>query len=109
MLLFFFKGLAIGLAIAAPVGPIGVLCIQRSLHDGFKIGLMTGLGAALADGFYGLVAALGLTAISSLLITQQFWIRLIGGLFLLYLGLRLFFKLPQERSANNKSPSTRMD
>ena len=53
-------------AIAAPVGPIGVLCIQRSLHDGFKIGLMTGLGAALADGCYGLIAGFGLTAVSVL-------------------------------------------
>lgn len=56
MLALFIKGLIIGFAIAAPVGPIGVLCIQRSLHDGFKIGLMTGLGAALADGTYGLIA-----------------------------------------------------
>src|SRR5277367_3217893 len=101
MLNFFIKGLIIGFAIAAPVGPIGVLCIQRSLHDGFKMGLMTGMGAALADGFYGLVAGLGLTAISSLLIAQQFWIRLIGGLFLLYLGIKLFLKLPQEQSAKN--------
>src|SRR5277367_2087500 len=68
MLNFFIKGLIIGFAIAAPVGPIGVLCIQRSLHDGFKMGLMTGMGAALADGTYGLVAGLGLTAVSSLLI-----------------------------------------
>lgn len=89
---FLIKGLIIGFAIAAPVGPIGVLCIQRSLHDGFKIGLMTGMGAALADGMYGIIAAFGLTAVSSLLIAHQFWIRLIGGLFLIYLGVKLFFK-----------------
>lgn len=71
MLLLFLKGLMIGLAIAAPVGPIGILCIQRSLHDGFKIGFMTGIGAALADGTYGLIAGFGLTAISTLLITQN--------------------------------------
>lgn len=76
MLALFLKGLIIGFAIAAPVGPIGVLCIQRSLHDGFKVGLMTGLGAALADGTYGLIAGFGLTAISSLLVGQQFWVRL---------------------------------
>lgn len=67
MFTLFFKGLIIGFAIAAPVGPIGVLCIQRSLHDGFKIGLMTGLGAAFADGIYGMIAGFGLTGISSLL------------------------------------------
>jgi len=60
MLALFLKGLIIGFAIAAPVGPIGILCIHRSLHDGFKIGLMTGLGAALADGVYGLIAGFGL-------------------------------------------------
>jgi hypothetical protein len=54
-------------------GAIGVLCIQRSLHDGFKIGLMTGLGAALADGTYALIAGFGLSALSSLLIAYQFW------------------------------------
>ena len=88
MLSLFIKGLIIGFAIAAPVGPIGVLCIQRSLHNGFKIGLMTGLGAAFADGSYGLIAGFGLTALSSLLINHQFLIRLVGGLFLIYLGIK---------------------
>jgi len=97
MLMILSEGFIIGLAIAAPVGPIGVLCIQRSLHDGFRIGLMTGLGAALADGVYGCIAVFGLTAISLLLMTHQFWIRLIGGLFLLYLGIKTFFAKPVER------------
>ncbi len=105
MLALFIKGLIIGFAIAAPVGPIGVLCIQRSLHDGFKIGLMTGLGAALADGTYGLIAGFGLTALSSLLIDHQFWIRLIGGLFLLYLGIKLFLTPPREKSVGNSDRS----
>lgn len=103
MLALFLKGLVIGFAIAAPVGPIGVLCIQRSLHDGFKIGLMTGIGAALADGTYGLIAAFGLTAISSMLVAHQFWIRVIGGLFLLYLGVKIFLTPPRERSAVGNS------
>jgi threonine/homoserine/homoserine lactone efflux protein len=103
MILLFLKGLMIGLAISAPVGPIGILCIQRSLHDGFKIGLMTGMGAALADGTYGLIAGFGLTAISTLLITHQFWIRLIGSLFLLYLGVKLFLNHPKDRSTGSFS------
>jgi threonine/homoserine/homoserine lactone efflux protein len=94
MLNLFLKGLLIGFAIAAPVGPIGVLCIQRSLHNGFKIGLMTGLGAALADGTYGLIAGFGLTAVSSFLISYQSWVKLIGGLFLIYLGIKTFFTPP---------------
>ncbi|MBX3710160.1 MAG: LysE family transporter [Gammaproteobacteria bacterium] len=105
MLALFIKGLIIGFAIAAPVGPIGVLCIQRSLHDGFKIGLMTGLGAALADGTYGLIAGFGLTTLSSLLIGHQFWIRSLGGLFLLYLGIKLFLSPPREKSAGNSDRS----
>jgi len=103
--MLFIKGLIIGFAIAAPVGPIGILCIQRSLYDGFKIGIMTGLGAALADGTYGLIAGFGLTALSSLLIAQQFWIRLIGGLFLVYLGVKLFLTRPQEKSAGHADRS----
>lgn len=106
MLILFLKGLAIGFAIAAPVGPIGILCIQRSLHSGFKIGLMTGLGAALADGTYGLIAGLGLTTVSSLMTKYQVWIQLFGGVFLIYLGFKLFFKPYHNQtisSSNDKS------
>lgn len=92
--MLFIKGLLVGLAIAAPVGPIGVLCIQRTLHEGFSIGLATGLGAALADGTYGLMAAFGLTALSNFLIKQTSRIQLIGAVFLFYLGLKLLFKKP---------------
>lgn len=99
MLELFIKGLTIGFAIAAPVGPIGVLCIKHSLHDGFKSGLITGLGAASADGIYGLIAGFGLTAISSILVEHQFWIRFIGGLFLLYLGLKLLLTPYRESAA----------
>jgi threonine/homoserine/homoserine lactone efflux protein len=97
---FLLKGLVIGFAIAAPVGPIGILCIQRSLRDGFKMGLSTGLGAAFADGVYGLIAAFGLTSISSLLISHQYWIRLIGGLFLIYLGIKIFLSSSFKKSTN---------
>ncbi len=102
MIELFLKGLIIGFAIAAPVGPIGILCIQRSLHEGFKIGLMTGLGAALADGTYGLMAGFSLTAVSSLLISHQFWIRIMGGIFLLYLGITLMKASPKKNSLQEK-------
>ncbi len=103
--IFFIKGMLIGFAIAAPVGPIGVLCIQRSFHSGFKMGLFTGLGAVAADGVYGLIAAFGLTAISSLLLAQQFWIRLVGGLFLLLMGSRIFFIRPTLNTPPNSNHS----
>src|SRR3989344_9697373 len=96
---FFIKGLIIGFSIAAPVGPIGVLCIQRTIAYGKTSGLLTGLGAATADGFYGAVAAFGLTVVSSFLVGQQFWFRLIGGAFLLYLGIKTFLSKPAEKAA----------
>src|ERR1700678_3873626 len=94
MLSVIFKGIIIGFSIAAPVGPIGVLCIQRSLYDGYKAGLVTGCGAASADGVYGAVAALGLTFISLFLLKHQTIIHLTGGIFLLYLGSKIFFSPP---------------
>lgn len=99
----FIKGILIGFAIAAPVGPIGLLCVHRSLSSGFKMGLMTGLGAAFADGIYGCMAAFGLTAVSTLLISHQLWIRGIGGLFLIYLGCKLFFKKSHDDLKNNNN------
>ena len=92
---FFLRGLAIGFSIAAPVGPIGVLCIRRTLAEGRTSGFVSGLGAATADGLYGCVAGFGLTFLSNLLIQQQVWIRLIGGLFLCTLGLKTFLAPPR--------------
>ncbi|MGG6237581.1 LysE/ArgO family amino acid transporter [Nodosilinea sp. AN01ver1] len=81
------KGMGLGLAIAAPVGPIGLLCIRRSLTQGQLMGLVTGLGAATADGLYGCIAGFGLTAVADLLVSHALAMRLIGGLFLCYLGI----------------------
>jgi len=86
-----FKGLIIGLAIAASIGPISIICIQRTLTKGRAIGLFSGLGAATADGFYGAVASFGLTAISTFLLNYKLFISLIGGIFLIYLGIKTFF------------------
>ncbi|HEU5102673.1 MAG TPA: LysE family translocator [Roseiflexaceae bacterium] len=93
------RGLLIGFSIAAPVGPIGVLCIRRTLAQGRAAGLISGLGAASADAIYGCIAGFGLTFISSLLISQQGWLKLIGGAFLCYLGIRTLLSQPAERAA----------
>jgi len=90
----FFKGLLIGVSIAAPVGPIGILCIRRTLANGRASGFFSGLGAATADACYASVAAFGLTFISDLLIRQQFWFGLVGGIFLCYLGIKTFINKP---------------
>jgi threonine/homoserine/homoserine lactone efflux protein len=87
---FFVKGIILGFSIAAPVGPIGVLCIRRTLQFGRFSGLFSGLGAGAADAIYAGVAAFGLTFISYFLVAAQFWLRLIGGGFLLYLGWKTF-------------------
>lgn len=84
----FFKGLLIGFAIAVPVGPIGFLCLRRTLVYGRITGFVSGLGAATADALYGLVAAFGLTAISAFLLRMETWLQLFGGLFLVGLGLK---------------------
>ena len=94
------KGFAIGFSIAAPVGPIGILCIQRTVSGGQVRGLVTGLGAATADAIYGLIAAFGLTFISNFLVAQTAWFRLIGGVFLCYLALRTFFRKPQQQAVS---------
>ncbi len=91
---FLLKGFIMGFSIAAPVGPIGVLCIRRTLADGRAAGFVSGLGAATADAVYGAVAGFGLTLVSSLLIGHQAWLRAAGGVFLVYLGVRTFSALP---------------
>ena len=97
---YFLRGLLIGFSIAAPVGPIGVLCIRRTLAEGRVYGFVSGLGAATADATYGSIAGFGLTFIASFLVSQGLWLRLIGGLFLVYLGLRTFLTKPAAPSAD---------
>lgn len=82
------KGLAIGFSIAAPVGPIALLCLRRSLTDGHFIGFLSGIGAATADACYGALAALGLSFIATAIEEFHSPLQLAGGTFLLYLGLR---------------------
>lgn len=96
--MMWLKGLLLGLAIAAPVGPIGILCMRRTLAYGRFAGLISGLGAASADAIYGSIAAFGLTFISTLLVEQRAWMSLIGGCFLVYLGWRTFISVPQPLS-----------
>ncbi|MGD1908996.1 MAG: LysE/ArgO family amino acid transporter [Leptolyngbyaceae cyanobacterium] len=106
MIFVFFKGLILGLAIAIPVGPIGVLCIRRTLVMGQLNGLVSGLGAATADGIYGCIAGFGLTAVADLLASQAFWLRLVGGLFLCYLGIStILAKPPSPKAPEEGSPS----
>ena len=92
------KGAIIGFSIAAPVGPIGVLCIRRSIALGRSAGLLSGLGAATADALYGCVAAFGITAVSGFLLGQQQWLARLGGAYLVFLGMRTLLA-PASREA----------
>jgi threonine/homoserine/homoserine lactone efflux protein len=97
------KGIVLGFSIAAPVGPIGILCIRRTLTDGRLHGIVSGLGAASADAFYGALAGFGFTLVTSFLVSQQSWLRLAGGLFLCYLGVGIFLSKPAVEAASARS------
>src|SRR5688572_29951954 len=92
--MLFLKGLLFGFLLAASVGPMWVLCFRRTLAQGPLAGLASGMGVAVADGFYGAVAAFGLTAISGFLLRHSFWIGLVGGVFLVYLGVKILLSKP---------------
>jgi len=99
MLATFLQAVLLGFSIAAPVGPIGILCIRRTLADGMGIGLACGLGAATADSFYGLVAGLGLTAITHALVGAQVFLRAAGSVYLAILGARTLRSAPAHDAA----------
>jgi len=90
----FWKSLAIGVAVAAPVGPMSLLCIHRTLDHGQPAGLTFGAGIAAADLTYAAIAAFGITAVSSLLLAGTVWIKLIGSLLLIVLGVRIALSKP---------------
>lgn len=93
------KGVVLGFSIAAPVGPIGLLCLRRGLKEGFWAAFSSGLGAATADACYGMLGAFGLAAVSAMLIGQSGWLRLIGGLFLLWLAWQTWRSAPPRQAA----------
>ncbi len=95
-LTFFLKGIAIGFIMAIPIGPIGIMCIRKTLTEGRLSGLIIGLGAATADLFYGCVAVFGLTVISDTLSDQRIWIRIVGGALLFFLGIKTFRAQPKD-------------
>lgn len=104
LLIMFIKAVLAGVAIAAPVGPVGVMCVQRTLHEGRMAGLIAGLGAACADAVFGIIAAFGVAAITDWMLTHRTWLELIGGVLLLVLAVRIYTKQP---NGKNKRPEPR--
>jgi threonine/homoserine/homoserine lactone efflux protein len=103
------RGLAAGLIIAAPVGPVNVLCIQRTLEKGWKSGIFSGLGAAFADTLYGGIAGFGISLVINFLIREQFWFRLIGGIVLMGIGVIYYFREPASLKHGNDDSSSHSD
>lgn len=96
-----FKGLLAGLMIAMPLGPVNLLCIHRTLARGSKVGLISGLGAATADTIYGIIAGFGLTLVSIFLIRHQITLRIVGGIFIIILGISVILNKAGDNSNNN--------
>jgi threonine/homoserine/homoserine lactone efflux protein len=101
---FLLRGMVIGFSIAAPVGPIGILCIRRSLAKGRLSGFVTGMGAASADTVYGIFAAFGLTLVTSVLVEYRLWLQAAGLVFLLYLGVKTFLAKPGDAQEETPKP-----
>ncbi|RYF73491.1 MAG: LysE family translocator, partial [Comamonadaceae bacterium] len=102
----FLKALLIGLSIAAPVGPIALLCIQRTLAHGLRIGFMSGLGAALADACYGAVGALGVSALMASMVAARVPLAVAGAAFLAWMGVQLL-RAPVAMQARTAGHATR--
>ncbi len=99
---FLGRGLLIGFSVAAQVGPMCILCIRRTLTLGRTAGLVSGLGIASADALYASIGGFGLTFISGFLLSQTFWLRLVGGLFLVYLGFKTLMAQPAASAAKGE-------
>jgi threonine/homoserine/homoserine lactone efflux protein len=88
--IYFVEGAIIGFSLAVPIGPVGILCVRRTLEHGLWYGLVTGLSAASCDMVNGIVAAFGMTLVSDFITLEQYWIRLVGGIILLVIGYAAF-------------------
>src|SRR3954462_10186957 len=103
------KGIVAGLAISAPVGPVNVLCVSRTLTKGRKAGLISGLGAAAADTIYGAIAGFSVHFVIGFLIREEFWIRLFGGVLLIAMGVRYYCCRPRRLKDVETGESTHSD
>jgi threonine/homoserine/homoserine lactone efflux protein len=106
ILLFFLKGILVGVVIAVPVGPVGILCLHRTIFEGQVSGLVSGLGAATADALFGAVAAFGLSFVSNWLIGYESWLRAAGGVYLLYVGGSALLSEARDKIAGQSDPET---
>lgn len=97
----FLKGLVVGLFMCAPVGPVGLLCVRRTLTHGTAWGLISVLGAATADGMYCSIAGFGLTAVSQFLEKGEVWLKVAGGIIIIFVGINIFRARPSSNPMTN--------
>jgi len=105
---FLIKGIIVGILASIPLGPVGVLCIQRTINKGRISGIFSGMGAATVDAFFALVAALGLTYIINFIEEQHFYIQLIGGAVLIFLGAKIFYTNPIQQIRRHRKKKNKL-
>jgi threonine/homoserine/homoserine lactone efflux protein len=106
LLAFFLKGILVGLVIAVPVGPVGIMCVRRTIFEGKLVGLVSGFGAATADAVFGIIAGFGITAVADWLLGYQDWLRGIGGCVLLLIGGHNLRTKPQAQMDSPTDPES---
>lgn len=104
---FLFKGLFLGLLVSVPLGPVGVMCIQRTINRGLKSGFISGLGAAAADTFYALMAGVGFGFIVSFINREKYWIQLIGAIVIIAISIKTFYTNPAVELRNQRNKKTK--
>lgn len=104
----FIKGVIIGLLVSAPLGPIGIMCIQRTLNRGYMSGFVSGLGAAAADTIFAIIAGFGFTIIINFIEEKHIYFQILGGIFVLYIGYRIFNTNPVKQLKLQRLNKTRL-
>ena len=99
----FIKGILMGLLVSAPLGPVGVVCIQRTINRGVKSGFISGLGAAAADTVYAIIAVLGLGFVITFIKEEKYWIQLVGALIIILFAIKIFYTNPAVEIRNNRN------
>jgi threonine/homoserine/homoserine lactone efflux protein len=103
----FIKGILMGLLVSAPLGPVGVMCIQRTINRGVKSGFVSGLGAAAADTVYAIIAVLGLGFVITFIKEEKYWIQLVGALIIILFAIKIFYTNPAVEIRNKRNKKSK--
>jgi threonine/homoserine/homoserine lactone efflux protein len=97
------KGIFMGLLVSIPPGPVGAMCIKRTIHRGIRSGVISGIGAATADTLYAIVASLGVSYVINFIEQERYWIQLVGAAIILLIAIKLFYTNPAVEFRNNRT------